>query len=299
MGRLLRGILGGLAFLVLVAAAAASPAQALDPTRLVLQQADTSGQTPWKTQTSAQLTADDGSAAASAKFKRVSGAVSSYQAPGLIGGLPLFLTSRAVVFRDAAGAHGAFLEVASKIDTSPLHPRGSTLAIGQEGRFWEQSVIGIRDRSYSVLWRQGNVLALVQASGEPVILKTEIVTLPQRQQARIAALVPAAEPGPPLIIKPVIGRPVAQPAQPRAGKRFALVFRLTHSDDGSPLVNATVKTAVRLAGKVTQHQYSFAAGQLKVSLTIPRAAKGNQLKVTTVVRSDGQSATKIVTYRVR
>jgi integrase len=45
----------------------------------------------------------------------VAGAVSTYEDSSIIGGFPGFLTSRAVIFRDATGAHGAFLETTAKI----------------------------------------------------------------------------------------------------------------------------------------------------------------------------------------
>ena len=36
--------------------------------------------------------------------------------------------------------------------------------------------------------------------------------------------------------KPVIGQPVTVPAQPQAGKRFNVAFRVTRSDTGKPLM---------------------------------------------------------------
>jgi hypothetical protein len=280
-------IAGAFTLLLVSLAGGANPSATL----LVLQPEDTPG---WSVQTAPQLTSNDGAASVSVtKYGRVSGAVSSYSAPGLLGGLPWSLSSRAVVFRDATGAHGAFLEL------SGGGSGGSTANIGQEGRYYETAVAGIRNRDYKVLWRQGNVLALVQASGEPVALKTQIVTLPQRQQARIAALIPAADPGPPIVVKPVIGRPVAQPAQPTAGKAFGVTFRVTWSSDGTPVAGGTLTSVTRIAGKTVPHGYSFRVGQISVTLRVPKTARGKQLKITVRVVAEKQAATKVVAYKVR
>lgn len=271
------------------------------PTLLVLQPEDVAG-TDWKIQTTPQLTTADGTASVSArKYGRLAGAVSSYQQPPLLGsgGFPWSLTSHAVIFRDATGAHGAFLEVAAKIARMTPSRQVSTPGIGQEGRSYEQAIIGIRDRSYWVLWRHGNVLALIQAYGEPVALKTEVVKFPQRQQARIAALVPESNPGPPVVVKPVIGKPVAQPVQPRAGKAFGVTFKVTWSNDRTPVASGTLVSSARISGKAVSHGYSFRAGRIHVTLRVPKTANGKRLKITLKVVVDNQTATKVVTYTVQ
>lgn len=120
------------------------------------------------------------------------------------------------------------------------------------------------------------------------------------QQTRIAALVPPATPGPTVVVKPVIGKPVAQPALPRAGKRFSVTFRITRSDNGTAITSVTtLRSTTVLAGKVVAHVSRFSAGQLKITLQLPKAAKGKQLKITVRVTADNQTATKVVTYKVR
>lgn len=263
-------------------------AQAPNATLLVLQPADMPSYI--KTGTAPQLTTSDGDLSVSAsKYGRVSGAVSFYTGTS-VG--PTFLTSRAVIFRDATGAHGAFLEVRDKLNQK-LNSTGSAVAVGQEA--WRFNVLILGEY---VVWRQGYVLAEVQTSGGrgPGSSATDYVPL---QQNRIAALVPPSNPGPPVVIKPVVGKPVAKPRQPRAGKRFAVTFRVTRSNDGAPMTNAAVKSSTRIAGKPVRHGYSFSAGQLRVKLTLPKTAKGKPLRVTVKVIAEGQAATKVVAYKVR
>jgi hypothetical protein len=111
------------------------------------------------------------------------------------------------------------------------------------------------------------------------------------QQNRIASLVPPADPGPQVVVKPVIGRPVAQPAVPKAGKRLTVVFRITRSDNGAPIANFTAQSNVRVAGR--------SAGRVEVKLGVPKTAKGKLLRITLTVRADNQPATKAVSYKVR
>jgi hypothetical protein len=151
---------------------------------------------------------------------------------------------------------------------------------------------------YNFVWRQGNVVSFLNANlgRGPGTDGNDYVRL---ANARVVAQVPAANPGPPVIVKPVIGRPTAQPAQPRAGKRFTLSFRVTWSDDGSPVTNGSVLSRASVAAQGVRHQYSYSPGQLKLSLNVPRAARGKQLKITATVRADNKVGTRTLTYRVR
>jgi hypothetical protein len=149
-----------------------------------------------------------------------------------------------------------------------------------------------------IVWRQGNVLGYINAQGGTGT-SGHALSFAQLQQTRIAAVVPPADPGPPVVVKPVIGKPIAQPAQPKAGKRFSVVFRLTRSDDRSTLTNATAATTVRIAGRLVPHRYVLGAGRVRVTLVVPKTAKGKQLRITVKVRTEGQSATKSVAYKVR
>ena len=131
--------------------------------------------------------------------------------------------------------------------------------MGQEARAF--ATLGFGDQ---IVWRHGNVLGYVHADGRGP--STSGMDYAPRQQARIAALVAPANPGPPA--KPVIGKPQAQPTQARAGGRFAVAFQVAWSD-GTALSSAGTSLATTVAGKAVPHQFRFAAGQLTVSLRVP------------------------------
>jgi len=286
-GHLLRALLslGGLALLIVSVAGAQAPSATL----LVLQPDDMPAS--FTVATAPRLTTSDGDLSVSnATYRRLAGAEARYTR-SLLGGLPMSVTSHAVVFRDATGAHGAFVEVGETLRRR-LNSTGSAVAVGQEGRRFNVLILG----DY-VVWRQGNVLAEIHVDDGrgPGSEATDYVPL---QQNRIAALVPPADPGP-STVKPVIGTPRAQPARPSAGKRFTLTFRVTWSDDGSALTSASVATKTSIASKAVPHRYSFGAGRLTISLTVPRMAKGKQLKITATVRAENRATTKTVTYKVR
>jgi hypothetical protein len=263
-------------------------AQAPDATLLVLQPADVPAS--FTVATSPRQTTSDGDLSVSNNtYRRVAGAEASYSST-LLGGIPMFVTSRAVVFRDATGAHGAFVEVSQTL-ARRLNSTGSAMAMGQEGRRFNVLILG----DY-VVWRQGNVLAEIHVDRGPAV--REATDYAPLQQNRIAALVPPADPGP-ATVKPVIGTPHAQPARPSAGKRFNLTFRVTWSDDGSALTSASVATKSSIASRAVPHRYSFGAGRLTISMAVPRTAKGKELKITATVRSENRATTKTVAYRVR
>jgi hypothetical protein len=286
-GRIRAALTAGVVALGVVSLAAA---QAPNPTVLVLQPADMPPS--FKTESAPHITTSDGDlSVSSSRYGRVSGAEASYSLT-LLGGFPMGVTSRAVIFKDATGAHGAFLDVSAKL-TRLLSSQGSVASIGQEGRRFNVLILGDR-----VMWRQGNVLAEIHV-GDGRGPGSDAMEHALRQQNRIAALVPASDPGPPVVVKPVIGKPVAQPAQPRTGRSFKVTFRVTWSNDGSALTSASIATKTSIASKAVPHRYSFGAGRLTMSLTVPRTAKGKQLKVTATVRAEKRATTKIVTYKVR
>jgi hypothetical protein len=112
------------------------------------------------------------------------------------------------------------------------------------------------------------------------------------------AMTKPAPPPPPVGIRPVFGRPVATPAQPIAGKRFTLAFSVTRSDDGAPLATGTLACTTKAAGKVVPHRHTFTAGQARVTLTVPKAAKGKLLKIGAKVTAN-TTATKVFTFKIR
>lgn len=106
-------------------------------------------------------------------------------------------------------------------------------------------------------------------------------------------------PPPPAVVKPVIGKPLASPARPVAGRRFTVTFPVTRSDDGSPLAQATVACTTTVAGRVVPHRHTFGSGTVRATLTVPKTAKGKQLKLAVEVKAGSQKATKVVTFKVK
>jgi hypothetical protein len=101
---------------------------------------------------------------------------------------------------------------------------------------------------------------------------------------------------PPAIVKPVISSAVATAAV--AGKRMTVRFTVTRSDNGQPLTSGKMVCDPSVAGKVIPHVESFKAGQAKLSFTVPKTAKGKQLKVKLTIKAGTKSATKIATFRI-
>ncbi len=99
------------------------------------------------------------------------------------------------------------------------------------------------------------------------------------------------------VVRPVIGKAVTVPAQPMAGKRFAVSFRVTRSDTGALLTRGMMICDPSVAGKVVQHAESFKGGMARLVFVVPANAK--LLKVKLTIKAGGQSATKITTFRVR
>jgi hypothetical protein len=91
--------------------------------------------------------------------------------------------------------------------------------------------------------------------------------------------------------KPVIGRPTATPAQPKAGAAFRVALHVTHA--------RTAVFAVTLAGKAQRHTDSFRGGIARTTVVLPASAAGKSLGVKLTARSSGSTATKLVTYTVR
>lgn len=107
-------------------------------------------------------------------------------------------------------------------------------------------------------------------------------------------------PPPPVVeARPVIGAPKATPAVPVAGKRFTVSFVVTRSDTGAPLTTGTMVCDPSIGGKTVAHAESLKGGTARLSMTVPKSAKGKQLKVKLTIAAGGQSAAKVATYRVR
>lgn len=61
--------------------------------------------------------------------------------------------------------------------------------------------------------------------------------------------------------KPMVAKPVAIPAQPVAGRPFAVSFKVTRSDTGTPFLRGRMTGNPSIAGRVVQHTESFKGGR--------------------------------------
>ena len=98
--------------------------------------------------------------------------------------------------------------------------------------------------------------------------------------------------------RPVIAKPVATPAQPAAGKPFAVSWKVTRSDTGKPFLGGQMKADPRIAGRLVQHTESFKRGTARVSLVVPASATGKTLRVTVTVKDGSIAATRSASYRI-
>ena len=108
-----------------------------------------------------------------------------------------------------------------------------------------------------------------------------------------------SKPAPPVVAKPVIAKPTTVPKVALAGKRFTVSFKLTRSDTGEPLTAGTMVCEPSVGGKLLRHDEVFEAATARVSLVIPKSAKGKQLKVQVRITLGERSATRVATFRVR
>jgi hypothetical protein len=109
---------------------------------------------------------------------------------------------------------------------------------------------------------------------------------------------PPPPPAPPAVVKPVIGTAVATPLRAVAGKRLTVAFRVTRSDNGKPLTTGKMVCNPTIAGKIVPHTDSFTAGTARLSLLVPKTAKGKVLTVRLAITTGKQSATRVVTFRI-
>ena len=99
--------------------------------------------------------------------------------------------------------------------------------------------------------------------------------------------------------KPMVAKPVAIPAQPVAGRPFAVSFKVTRSDTGTPFLRGRMTGNPSIAGRVVQHTESFKGGTARVALVVPANAGGKTLKVTVAIKDGTTSATRVATFRVQ
>ncbi len=96
----------------------------------------------------------------------------------------------------------------------------------------------------------------------------------------------------------VVGKVVASPAKPVAGKRFVVSMPVTRSDTGQAAAGAKLTYRVTVAGKAVKATGSIAGKTARVTTTVPRATKGNVLRMRLTVSANGLSVTRTASYRV-
>lgn len=103
----------------------------------------------------------------------------------------------------------------------------------------------------------------------------------------------------PAVVKPVFGTVTMVPAKPVAGKKLVFTLAVKRSDTGAPLTTGRMVCDPSVAGVVIKHAESFTGGTAKLTFLVPKTAKGKLLKVKIKIVNGTQSATKIVTVKVR
>ena len=99
--------------------------------------------------------------------------------------------------------------------------------------------------------------------------------------------------------KPMVARAVAIPARPVAGRLFAVSFKVTRSDTGTPFLRGRLTSNPSVAGRVVQHTESFKGGTARVALVVPANAAGKTLKVTVAIKDRTTSVTRVATFPVQ
>jgi hypothetical protein len=104
---------------------------------------------------------------------------------------------------------------------------------------------------------------------------------------------PPAPPPPPPVppVKLSIAGVTSTSAGAMAGKRFAVGFRIKPS-------GAKLSVVTRVGGVVVGHATSLVAGKGRVTLVVPKKAKGKLLTIKVTIRLGGQAATRTVSFRI-
>jgi hypothetical protein len=96
----------------------------------------------------------------------------------------------------------------------------------------------------------------------------------------------------------VIAEPISTPLTATAGKRFTVVFPVSRKDTGGPMTVGKMICDPSVLGVVIPHTESFAGGKAKLSLVIPKAARGKVLKVKVTVAAGTRAATRTSSFFV-
>jgi hypothetical protein len=136
---------------------------------------------------------------------------------------------------------------------------------------------GSNDLALTVTWNDGRAPTTVQ----------------------IGSVTVANGPPPPVVVKPLIGKPRTTPMRPVAGQRLLVTFAVTRSDNHRPLTQGRMLCAASVRGKAIAHAQSFVNGKARLAVKIPKTAKHKLLRVRVTIRLGDQSTTRIATFLVR
>jgi hypothetical protein len=100
-------------------------------------------------------------------------------------------------------------------------------------------------------------------------------------------------------VKPVVGKPTTSPVQPMAGKRLVVTLPVTRSDNGAALTTGTMICNPSVKGQLMKHAESFANGIVRLSLVVPKTARGMLKVKVTITTVDGLATTRVATFRIR
>ena len=96
-----------------------------------------------------------------------------------------------------------------------------------------------------------------------------------------------------------VTRLFARPAQPQAGKPFAVHAAVSRSDTQRPIASGSVRCRASVGGKAVAAKGSVTGGSARCALVVPGGAKGKALRGTITVRTGGTSVSRRFAYVVR
>ena len=95
-----------------------------------------------------------------------------------------------------------------------------------------------------------------------------------------------------------VGRLVATPAAPVAGRRFIVAVHIVRSD-AAPITGAKARCIARAGTSVIRAAGGFSDGFARCSMTVPKGTKGKLLRGTVSVAAGDAATSKAFAFRVR
>jgi peptide/nickel transport system substrate-binding protein len=117
-------------------------------------------------------------------------------------------------------------------------------------------------------------------------------------QPAAAPFTPPVTPAPAKAVKPVISRASIAP-RPTAGKRVTVTFHITRSDNGKPLTAGKLTCNPKINGKPIRHTEQLKRGTARLTLTIPKTAKGKLLTIKLTIKTASGTTTRTATFHIK